>query len=199
MVRLQSACQATTGKGIIRRIGSMPLTRLRRAGGAVPVPSLAVRSDESLPASPGSLSVPALLLDEIRRHGQSTYPEECCGILIGQAEPAAKRVVALRRAANAREDSRHNRYEIAPTELLEAEKAALASGLDIVGFYHSHPDHPARPSEYDRDNAIPWYSYVILSVASGVPAELTSWTLQEDRSGFDEETIEAGREPAAIA
>jgi proteasome lid subunit RPN8/RPN11 len=199
MASLQPACQATAGKGIIRRIGSTPLIRLRLVGGATPAPSLAVLSDESRPAALGILSVPALLLDEIRRHGQSAYPEECCGLLIGQAEPAAKRVVALRRAANAREDSRHNRYEIAPGELLEAEKAALASGLDIIGFYHSHPDHPARPSEFDRHHAIPWYSYVILSVASGVPAELTSWTLREDRSGFDEEKIEAGRDPAAVA
>jgi proteasome lid subunit RPN8/RPN11 len=199
MVSLQPACRAATGKGIFHRIGSMPLIRLRLPGGAAPLESSAVCSDGSRPVPPGILSVPALLLDEIRRHGQGAYPEECCGLLIGLAGPAAKRVVALRRAANARENSRHNRYEIAPGELLEAEKAALASGLDIIGFYHSHPDHPSRPSVFDREHAIPWYSYVILSVTSGAPAELTSWTLRKDRSGFDEETIEAGEDPVAVA
>ena len=199
MASLQPACQARTGRGLIHRILGTRLIRLRLVGGALPSAGSAVCNDESHPAPSGILSVPALLLDEIRRHGLSAYPEECCGFLIGRAEPAAKRVVDLRRAANAREDSRHNRYEIAPGELLEVEKAAVASGLDILGFYHSHPDHPARPSEFDREHAIPWYSYVILSVASGVPAELTAWTLRRDRSGFDEETIEAGSDAAAVA
>lgn len=153
-------------------------------------------SDDARLARSGTLSIPALLLDEIRRHGQSAYPEECCGLLVGQVEPSAKRVVALRRAANAREDSRHNRYTISPGELLQAEKAASESGLGVIGVYHSHPDHPARPSAFDQDHALPWYSYVILRVERGMPAELTSWTLREDRSGFDAETIETRKDPA---
>jgi len=88
---------------------------------------------------------------------------------------------------------------ISPEDILEAEKEASASGLDIIGVYHSHPDHPARPSEFDRDNAVPWYSYVILSVAGGVPAELTSWRLREDRSGFGAETIETMRSEQSLS
>ncbi len=136
------------------------------------------------------LSVPAFLIDEIRAHGQGAYPEECCGLLLGKAEQAVRRIVALRRVVNAQERSRRNRYVIAPRELLEAEKEAAGRGLDIIGVYHSHPDHPARPSEYDREHALPWYSYVILRVTKGLPQELTSWTLREDRSGFDLETMD---------
>jgi len=199
MVSLQAACRAAPDKNLTRRTSNTPLILLRLPGSAVPAGRVAACTDEPAPASLGILSIPASLLDEIRRHGQSAYPEECCGLLIGQADPDAKRVITVRRTANAREDSRHNRFEISPRELLEADQAAIASGLEIIGFYHSHPDHPARPSEFDRGHAFPGYSYVILRVASGVSAELTSWILRADRSGFDEETIEAGKDPAAIA
>jgi proteasome lid subunit RPN8/RPN11 len=136
-----------------------------------------------------SLKVPTLLLERIREHGRTAYPQECCGLLLGRANGSGKSVVELRPLENAREDSRHNRYLISPRDLLEAEKEARKLGLDVIGVYHSHPDHPARPSEFDREHAFPWYSYIIVSVTEGSPAELASWTLREDRSAFDPEEM----------
>ncbi len=136
-----------------------------------------------------SLHISEVLLDRIREHGRSAYPHECCGLLLGQANGEGKSVLDLRPVANAREDSRHNRYLISPRDLLEAEREARRLGLDVIGVYHTHPDHPACPSEFDRENAFPWYSYIILSVAAGHPADLASWTLREDRSTFDREEM----------
>jgi proteasome lid subunit RPN8/RPN11 len=129
------------------------------------------------------------LIESIREHGKRAYPNECCGVLLGRIENSRKSVVKLRPMENAREDSPQNRYLISSRDLLEAEKAARALGLDIVGVYHSHPDHPARPSEFDREHAFPWYSYIIVSVRGGEPLDLTSWTLRDDRSAFDAEDL----------
>jgi len=90
---------------------------------------------------------------------------------------------------NEREDSRHNRFLIAPEAVLAAHKEARSAGLDIVGYYHSHPDHPARPSELDRENAWPGLSYVILSVQAGKVAEVRTWRLTDDRERFEEEAM----------
>jgi len=138
-----------------------------------------------------SLRIPDPLLNQIRTHGRSAYPHECCGLLLGRAVEGAKIVSLLRPVANSREDSPQNRYLISPRELLEAEKEARRLGMDIIGVYHSHPDHPPRPSEFDREHAIPWYSYIVLEVEQGEPRELTSWTLREDRSTFDAESIDS--------
>jgi proteasome lid subunit RPN8/RPN11 len=91
-------------------------------------------------------------LQAIRRHAASSYPEECCGVLIGHAGDgaAATLVERILSVSNEREDSRHNRYVISPETILAAQKEARGLGLEIVGYYHSHPDHPARPSEFDR-------------------------------------------------
>jgi proteasome lid subunit RPN8/RPN11 len=137
-----------------------------------------------------TLKITAELLDGIRAHGRATYPEECCGLLLGEADGMAKSVRDLRAMRNTREDSPKNRYLIDPRELLDAEREARARKLDIVGVYHSHPDHPARPSEFDREHAFPWYSYIVVRVAAGEPGELTSWVLRDDRSAFDAEEIE---------
>jgi proteasome lid subunit RPN8/RPN11 len=136
-----------------------------------------------------SLMISRELLESIREHGKRAYPNECCGVLLGRIENSGKAVVKLRPMENAREDSPRNRYLISPRDLLEAEKAARALGLDIVGVYHSHPDHPARPSEFDREHAFPWYSYIIVSVRRGEPLDLTSWTLRDDRTAFDAEDL----------
>ena len=95
----------------------------------------------------------------------------------------------LRATDNTYEDSRSNRYLISPKDLLEAEKLARQSGLEVIGVYHSHPDHPACPSEFDLERAFAWYSYVIVSVADGEPGDLTSWTLCGDRSSLDCEDL----------
>ena len=136
-----------------------------------------------------SLKISEELLEGIREHGKKAYPNECCGVLLGRIEDSRKSVVELRAMENTREDSPRNRYLISSRELLEAEKAARARGLDIVGVYHSHPDHPARPSEFDREHAFPWYSYIIVSVHGGKPVDLASWTLRDDRSAFDTEDL----------
>jgi proteasome lid subunit RPN8/RPN11 len=132
--------------------------------------------------------------DDLRRiqaHGEAAYPEECCGVLIGRdgggALPAiVERVLA---AENERTESRHNRYVISPQSLLKAQRDARAAGLDVVGYYHSHPDHPARPSEFDREHAWPGTSYVIVSVRQGKAVDCRSFRLRDDRVAFEEEAI----------
>ena len=92
--------------------------------------------------------------------------------------------------ANRRDDSPRNRFEITADDVRMAEKKARELGADLVGWYHSHPDAPARPSEFDREHAWPWYSYIIVSVANGTPEEMTSWRLNDDRQEFYSESIE---------
>ena len=130
-------------------------------------------------------------LASIYAHGRATYPEECCGVMIGRTSGADQaEVVEIVAAENEREDeNRHNRFLISPQTLLEAQRSARERDLEIVGYYHSHPDHPARPSDFDRDHAWPGQSYLIISVQSGEVADCRSWRLKDDRSAFDEEPV----------
>lgn len=127
--------------------------------------------------------------EEIGRHGEETYPHECCGFLLGEVSGGTKVVREIHRAGNAREDSPRNRYLIEPIEFLHVQRAASERRLDIVGFYHSHPDVAARPSQFDRDHAWTWYSYVILSVRDGRARELLSWILGDEEGPFAAEEI----------
>jgi len=122
----------------------------------------------------------------IRAEGESAYPNECCGFLVGEVgKDGAKRVKDVQAIINSREDGeRYHRFLITPEDMMRAELAARSMKLDVVGFYHSHPDHPAAPSEYDKDHALPFYSYVIVSVKQGKADELTSWELTLDRKEF---------------
>jgi len=122
----------------------------------------------------------------IRSEGQKAYPNECCGILLGSIEESgAKKVKQTQAIHNAQKDSeQYHRFLITPEDMLNAEQTARKLGLDVVGFYHSHPDCPAAPSDYDRDHALPFYSYVIVSVQKSEAKELTSWELAIDRSVF---------------
>jgi proteasome lid subunit RPN8/RPN11 len=129
-------------------------------------------------------------LEAIGRHGEASYPEECCGFLLGRSGGEETLVERLIPVENERQDSRHNRFLIHPETVLAAHKEARARGLDVVGYYHSHPDHPARPSEFDREHAWPGLSYVIVSVEGGRVAEARSWRLSDDRERFEEEAIE---------
>jgi proteasome lid subunit RPN8/RPN11 len=129
-------------------------------------------------------------LQTVGRHATMSYPEECCGVLIGRALADATVVERVLSVGNERQDSRHNRYLISPETVLAAQKEARALGLDVVGYYHSHPDHPARPSEVDREQAWPWVSYLIVSVEGRAVADTRSWRLSEDRERFDEEVID---------
>lgn len=135
--------------------------------------------------------------EHVHSHLCRRYPEEGCGVLLGRDQDGERRVERVVSIENVREDSRHNRYLISPEQFLQAEKEARSAGLDVIGFFHSHPDHPARPSQFDLDHAWPWYSYVIVSVQNGQIADTRSWRMLEDRSRFEEEHIELDRaEPA---
>jgi proteasome lid subunit RPN8/RPN11 len=129
-------------------------------------------------------------LVEIRQHGERDYPYECCGLLIGKFKTGEKLVMETYPISNAREEAaKRNRFLIRPEELLQGEKYARDKGLDVVGFYHSHPDDRAVPSRYDLDHAWPTYSYVVLAVEKGVAHDLKSWEMEADRSQFIEEEI----------
>ncbi len=145
-------------------------------------------------------------IEVIRQHGARAYPSECCGVILGDVNGACKKaeeIVPLKNIRNnpgraqellplddpARETER-NRFLLDPIDQLRVEKDARARGLEVLGYYHSHPDHPARPSNYDREHAWPWYSYVIVSIERGVAKHLTCWVLAEDRGTFLPETIE---------
>ncbi|MCY3845978.1 MAG: M67 family metallopeptidase [Acidobacteria bacterium] len=130
----------------------------------------------------------------IRRHGRETYPYECCGALIGSGE----RVVEALALPNAAEKEARRRFRVRPTDYLAAERRASELGAGLLGFYHSHPDHPARPSRYDLEHAWPGFAYVIVAVDRGEPAALTSWRLREDRSAFDEEAVTVAAEGGAV-
>lgn len=127
--------------------------------------------------------------ETVTRHAAEAYPEECCGVLVGRPNGQGAVVEKVISAANERLDSRHNRYVISPAAVLAAQKEARALGLDVVGYYHSHPDHPARPSDFDRDHAWPGLSYLIVAVAAGQVQDARSWRLQDDRTRFDEEPV----------
>ena len=123
--------------------------------------------------------------EAIRAHGAETYPNECCGAMIG-GDGVVTATYAL---PNTTEEGPRRRFLVRPQDYREAERRASAAGGELLGFYHSHPDHPARPSQYDLDHAWPFFSYVIVSVRAGVPEDMTSWRLREDRSAFDPEDL----------
>jgi proteasome lid subunit RPN8/RPN11 len=144
--------------------------------------------------------------EAIRRHGVEDYPSECCGVLLGEADGSEKIVREVVPLRNLRKDPKRaqellpvddtaketerNRFLIDPQDQLRVEKEARRLGLDVLGYYHSHPDHPARPSNYDREHAWPWYSYLILSVEKGEAKELTCWVLSQDRPLFEPDQVE---------
>ena len=136
-----------------------------------------------------SLRINERELGRIQEEGRRSYPHECCGALLGDAEDGRKSVTDLLPLANRREDSPRNRFLITAEDWKQAEAEAKKRGIELIGFYHSHPDHPARPSDFDREHAWPWYSYVIVSVTQSGLGEATSWVLAEDRTHFLPETI----------
>ena len=153
-----------------------------------------------------ALKLTSDLKEAIRQHSARDYPSECCGILIGRAtgeDKVVQEVVPLKNLRQEPEraqkllplddlgrETEQNRFLIDPLDQIKVEKDARARGLDVLGYYHSHPDHPARPSNYDREHAWPWYSYVIVSVERGQPVAVTSWVLAGDRSAFSPEVVE---------
>ncbi len=135
-----------------------------------------------------SINIPAKVLTEIHTHGETAYPQEAAGLMLGYEQNGVRFVQSLLKLENAQEDSsRHNRYLITAEDMLLGELEAERLGLTIVGIFHSHPDHPNLPSEFDREWAIPWYSYLITSIQEGKAVDSKSWRLRDDRSGFIEE------------
>jgi proteasome lid subunit RPN8/RPN11 len=127
-------------------------------------------------------------LEEIRRQGELAYPGECCGVLAGRTGET-KEVRRLMPMPNRRTDDPH-RYLIAPEDLRRVTVELTGAGLEILGYYHSHPDHPPVPSAFDLEHAWPWYSYLIVRVEDGGARELASWVLADDRSIMHPESLE---------
>jgi proteasome lid subunit RPN8/RPN11 len=134
--------------------------------------------------------VPVILgseqLREIARHGEATYPEECCGIVLGRETDGVRSIERLMPIDNQWDSvNRGERFLISSRDVLRAEREARRVELDVLGFYHSHPDSPARPSEFDREHAWPWYTYLIISIEAGRAGPLNAWQLRDDRSGYE--------------
>lgn len=140
-------------------------------------------------------------IGEIRRLGEAEYPYEACGLLLGVTDGnGLKKVSRILPVINAKDDSeRHNRSLITPQELIRGERMASELGLDVVGNFHSHPDHPAVPSAFDLEHALPVWSYIIVSVSGSSAGDVRSWVMLDDRSRFEEEELDiTSRGPAAL-
>lgn len=136
------------------------------------------------------VSISEELLEQIKAHGEKTYPHECGGMLIGHFEENKKRVVELLPMENAVDEAeRHNRVLILPKDVLRAERYARSKNRDVVGYYHSHPDDRAVPSQFDLDHALPVWTYIIVSVENGKAVDARAWEMENDRSKFNAEEI----------
>jgi len=150
-----------------------------------------------------SVRLPASLLAEMRAHARATYPEECCGFLIGLAKeakpPGERTIVALERADNRFTGERVRRFLIPPDDVRSLERRLESTERAVVGFYHSHPDHPTRPSQFDQEHAWPWYTYLVLSVTeSGTPA-VGAFELDSDSQTFREVRLTIPEAEATVA
>jgi proteasome lid subunit RPN8/RPN11 len=134
------------------------------------------------------LAISAAVDQAIRRHGEETYPHECCGALVGKGAFVSE-IVAL---PNTTEEGPRRRFLVRPSDYRLAEGRATELGSELLGFYHSHPDHPARPSQYDLDHAWPTFAYIIVAVAAGAAKDMTVWFLKDDRSIFEEGSLQHG-------
>ena len=138
-----------------------------------------------------TLAIPSELYSQITAHLQAAYPNEGAGLLLGSENGDSKTVRSILPFANQFESGeQYHRYLITGEDMLKGETEAEKLGLDVIGVFHSHPDHPAQASEYDREHALPWYSYLIVSVLKGQVADARSWVLTDDRERFIEEEVE---------
>ena len=135
------------------------------------------------------IQISEALLQAIRDHGRRSFGDEACGVMYGRSRDGEKDVLVVQPLENSRDGERHRRFLITPKDYTRAEKEASARGLELLGFYHSHPNHPAYPSGYDLDHAWPFFSYVIVSVEKGEPKEIRSFVIDDDRRDFTEEEI----------
>jgi proteasome lid subunit RPN8/RPN11 len=131
-------------------------------------------------AEPRRVVVPPGVANGIRQHAAEAYPNECCGALFGNDAM----ITQMLRLPNVTNEGPRRRFLVLPADYRAAEAHASETGAELAGFYHSHPDHPARPSRYDLDHAWPFFIYLIVSVPNGAPRDMTSWRLRDDRSAF---------------
>ena len=129
------------------------------------------------------------IVDKIEYHAEQTYPEECCGMMLGFNENGFHSIEEVIRIDNSQDENRRRRFFITPEQYRQAEQLAREWKMDLLGFYHSHPDHPAAPSAFDTDHALPWFTYIIVSVGQGKAAAMTAWLLNEERTQFNERII----------
>lgn len=127
---------------------------------------------------------------KIHAHLLRAYPDEGCGVLLGAEREGRREIARVVALENQHEAAHHNRYTISPAQFLAAEREGRDLGLDVLGFFHSHPDHPAEPSAFDLEHAWPYYSYLIVSVREGRIDTMRSFRLTEDRSRFEPESLE---------
>jgi proteasome lid subunit RPN8/RPN11 len=127
-------------------------------------------------------------LEEIYRHSVESYPNECCGLLVGTVHDR-KEVKEVHRGKNLVVERARDRYELDPLDILRVQKGCREKQLEIMGFYHSHPDYPSRPSKFDAERAWPEYSYIIVSVVDGTVRSINSWVFNEELRNFEEETV----------
>ena len=136
------------------------------------------------------LIIPLSVLKKIHSNVEKVYPDEGNGLLLGTMNGDTRFVESVLELINSRDASvRQNRYLITAEDMMKGENEAVRLGLDIIGVFHSHPDHPNKPSEFDREWAMPWFSYLITSVSKGDAQDSRSWRLSENRDGFVEEKI----------
>lgn len=128
--------------------------------------------------------------EAIRAHGARDFPYECCGAILGDVEAGVKIVRELRPLPNVHSDGHERRYLVSPDQMFALLQEERRTKRKVLGFYHSHPNHPARPSDYDREWASPWYTYIIVSVMQGTPTDMTAWQLEEDRQAFQPEEMQ---------
>ena len=129
------------------------------------------------------------IVDEIEYHAEQIYPEECCGMMLGFSENGVHSINEVIQIDNSQSDNRQRRFFITPEQYRNAEQLAKKWKMELLGFYHSHPDHPAAPSAFDTDHALPWFTYIIVSVDNGKAGAMTAWLLNEERGQFVERVI----------
>ncbi len=136
-----------------------------------------------------SMRIPDGVFQQIAAHAERTYPEECCGLMLGKEAGDERMVHEAVELDNSQDANRRRRFLVSPEQYRKAERFAAERDLELLGFYHSHPDHPAVPSAFDTEHALPWFTYVIVSVAKGKADRATAWLLEEDRVRFAEQPL----------
>jgi proteasome lid subunit RPN8/RPN11 len=139
------------------------------------------------------------IIAEIEYHAEQTYPEECCGMMLGFSKNSIHFIEEVIKIDNSQDENRRRRFFITPEQYRQTEQLARELKMELLGFYHSHPDHPAAPSVFDTDHALPWFTYIIVSVGQGKAAAMTAWLLNEKRTQFNERIIIVDPSPISSA